>query len=113
MLFFLILGLLVGAITVIFALQNVVTIGVTFLAWQINGSLALILLLAVLAGVLICALVSIPEMISTHMAFNDLKKKNRQLEDEIYTYRKVADDTARAQARAEAARAETRAGNII
>ncbi len=95
MLFFLILGLLIGAITVVFALQNVVTIGVTFLAWQINGSLALILLLAVLSGVLICALVSIPEMIKTYVEFVELKKKNKQLEDENLTYRKATVEAQR------------------
>lgn len=95
MLFFLVLGLLIGAVTVVFALQNVMTIGVTFLVWQVNGSLALILLLAVLAGVMICALVSIPEMINSHIRFNELKKKNKLLEDENFTYRKVAENATR------------------
>jgi lipopolysaccharide assembly protein A len=89
MLFFLIIGLLLGAVAVIFALQNITTISVTFFTWQVDGSLALILMLAIVAGVLISILVSIPEVIRTHMRISGLKKQNKKLEDEIARLREV------------------------
>ena len=75
MIIFLVLGLILGALSVVFALQNVVPITITFFVWQIQGSLALILLLALLTGVMICGLMSIPEVIRNHMRFKALKKE--------------------------------------
>lgn len=75
MIIFLILGLVLGSISVIFALQNVTPIAVSFLAWQVEGSLALILLLALLTGVLICGLLSIPEVFKNQKKFKLLKKE--------------------------------------
>ena len=75
MIIFLILGLILGALSVVFALQNVVPITVTFFVWEVEGSLALVLLLALLTGVIICGLMSIPEVIRNHMRFKALKKE--------------------------------------
>lgn len=75
MIIFLVLGLVLGALSVVFALQNVMPITVSFFAWQVEGSLALILLLALLTGVIICGLMSIPEVIRNQMRFNALKKE--------------------------------------
>lgn len=83
MIIFLIIGILVGAITVIFALQNVVTITVTFLAWQLTGSLALILILAVIAGLVISTLFALPGIIKSHLQLLALKKQVKKLEDDL------------------------------
>lgn len=83
MIIFLIFGLILGALSVIFALQNIVPITVTFLFWQIHGSLALILLLAVLMGVLVCGLLSIPEMMRTSTRFKIHKHEKRELEQAL------------------------------
>ncbi|MES2436628.1 MAG: LapA family protein [Patescibacteria group bacterium] len=83
MLFFLVLGLLLGAVAVIFALQNLTTISIAFLGWNLEGSLALVLVLAMVAGVLISILVSIPEFIKTQMKLSALKKQNKRLEEEV------------------------------
>lgn len=82
MIIFLILGLILGSVSVIFALQNTDVITVTFFAWQVEGSLALILLLALLAGIIICGLMSIPEVIRNQMRFNALKKELASLKAE-------------------------------
>lgn len=95
MLFSLILGLLIGAVTVIFALQNLATVSITFLAWQLEGSLCLILLLAVLAGVIICILLTIPEVIQNHINIRTLKNQKKQLEDENTHYKRIVDDMAK------------------
>lgn len=92
MLFFLILGLLVGAVAVVFALQNIVIITVTFLVWQIQGSLAIILFLAIISGVLISVLVSIPEVVGDYIKYSNLKKENKKLLEEIEGYKKMLVD---------------------
>lgn len=80
MIIFLIFGLILGALSVIFALQNIIPITVTFFAWQVEGSLSLILLLALLTGVIICGLLSIPEVIRNHIRFTTLKNQKKDLE---------------------------------
>jgi len=89
MLFFLIVGLLLGAIAVVFSLQNIVTITVTFLAWKITGSLSLILLLAVTAGVLISILVTLPEFFKHYVKIGSLRKQNKKLQEDVENYKKM------------------------
>ena len=74
-----ILGLVLGAFTIVFALQNMTNISVVFLAWHIDGSLALILVIAALAGALVCALLTIPGIIQNYIRFSQLRKQNREL----------------------------------
>ncbi len=83
MIFPLILGIVLGAVSVIFALQNVMVITVTFFTWQLQGSLALILLLAILMGVLITLLMVLPESIRNYFKYKNLKKENAKLEEEL------------------------------
>jgi putative membrane protein len=85
----LILGLLLGALTVIFALQNMITVSVNFLVWQVDGSLALILILALIAGFLVSILLSLPEIAKTRGEFAQLKRRNKQLEDEVANFHKA------------------------
>jgi len=77
------LGIVLGAISVIFALQNVTMITVTFFSWQIEGSLALLLLLAVFMGILITLLAVLPESIRGHTRYKNLEKENKRLEEEL------------------------------
>ncbi|MBA3550814.1 LapA family protein [Patescibacteria group bacterium] len=83
MIIFLIIGLLLGGLAVIFALQNLITITVTFLAWDLTGSLALILLLAVATGVVISVLFSLPTTIRTGLRISGLQRQNNKLKDEL------------------------------
>lgn len=83
MIIFLLLGLVLGAVSVIFALQNITTITVVFLAWQIQGSLALIILLAVLAGLLIGFIVCAPEVMKKSLRVASLRKQNAKLNEAL------------------------------
>ena len=83
MIIFLIIGLLVGAATIIFALQNITTITVAFLNWQFEGSLALILMLAVCVGILLSALFSLPDEIKRSFQISRLRKTNDELKDNL------------------------------
>ena len=82
-------GLALGIFAIIFALQNFVTITVVFFAWQFQGTLALILLLCVAAGVAICILFTLPQTIRDSFELSGLKKQNRKLEEDLGTARKA------------------------
>jgi len=77
----LILGIILGAIAVIFALQNITVVTVTFFTWQIEGSLSLILMLTVFIGILIALLIVLPESIRNYFRYKNLKKENGELEE--------------------------------
>ncbi len=78
-----ILGLLLGGVAVIFALENVTLITVTFFHWQITGSLAFILISAIFAGVLVTLLLLLPESISNYFKYKKLTKEVERLEEEL------------------------------
>jgi lipopolysaccharide assembly protein A len=81
--FLVFLSLLIAIIAVIFALQNTAIATVSFLVWELSSSLALILLIAVFAGVLISFLVSIPQLVRANMKVRGLKKQVADLELKI------------------------------
>lgn len=83
MIFPLILGIVLGAFSVTFALQNVSVVTLTFFTWQFEGSLALILLLAVAMGILISLLIVLPESIGNYFRYRKLKKVSEKLEEEL------------------------------
>ena len=71
----------IGAVT--FALQNNVTVTVSVALWQINGSLALVLLMALGLGVLITGLVSSPTVIRRQWATARLRHQVTALEKDV------------------------------
>lgn len=83
MILFLIVGLFIGGAAVVFAFQNITTITVTFFTWQIEGSLALIILLAIASGVLLSALVLLPGTIKKDFKISGLMKRISKLENEL------------------------------
>lgn len=83
MLILFILGLLLGGAAVIFALQNVTIITVTFFSWQMTGSLALILILAIFAGVVVTVLLLLPGSVSNYFQYRRLAKEVARLEEEL------------------------------
>lgn len=83
MIFSLTLGIILGAVSVIFALQNTAIITVRFFTMQFEGSLALILLLTVTMGVIISLLMVLPESIKNYFRYRSLKNANAKLEDAL------------------------------
>lgn len=65
---------------VFFALQNNVPVTVNFLLWRFDGSLAMVLLLAVAAGAIIVALLTTPATLSRQWAVSRQKKRIKELE---------------------------------
>lgn len=71
----------IGAVT--FALQNNVAVTVSVALWQFNGSLALVLLMALGLGVLITGLVSSPTVIRRQWATARLRHQVTALEKDV------------------------------
>ena len=83
MLIFVILALLILMFAVIFALQNTVNVTVVFLFWQLHGSLALVLLVALGAGMLISFLAYLPSLLRGQWSMRKLRKQTTELESNL------------------------------
>ncbi len=83
MAFFLVIGLFIGAAAVIFVFQNITPITVTFFNWSLDGSLSVIILLALLTGMLISVLILLPSFIKAEWRLRKLMKENRKLSDDL------------------------------
>ena len=77
------IGLLLGAVSVVFALQNIAVITVNFFSWQLTGSLSVVLLLATGAGALIASLLLLPEGVKNYFKYKNLKREKEKLEEEL------------------------------
>ena len=84
---FLFSTLFIAIIAIIFAVQNNATTTVSFFLWKTDGSLALVLLIAMAAGALISYLVSLPSNIRARWAVRNLRKKVEELEASLESYR--------------------------
>jgi uncharacterized integral membrane protein len=80
---FLVLALVIAIAAIIFALQNAIPITVVLGVWQVEGSLALVLLLTLAVGFLIGLLVSMPTIFKRSWRVSHSKKKIGDLEKEI------------------------------
>ncbi len=83
MLISLMIGLLLGAAAIIFALQNISPVTVAFFDWQFEGSLALILMLAMGVGILVSFLLALPDMMKKSFHISRLKKDNNRLQEQV------------------------------
>lgn len=83
MIFPLILGFLLGAAALLFALQNTAVVALSFLGWQFQSSLALLILIAFATGVIVSLLVSIPAAVRDSFRIMGLKKENRRLSEQL------------------------------
>ena len=91
----LIMGIVLGASSVLFALQNVADVTVSFLGWQLTEPLAFILLGALFCGVIITLLVLLPRLISDDAYLKSVLRQKREVEDELAKYRAVSSATPR------------------
>lgn len=79
----LILGIVFAIGAVVFALQNNVAVIVSVAMWQFEGSLALVLLVALGLGVLIAGLVSSPTVIRGQWVASRLRHQVAELEEQL------------------------------
>lgn len=77
---FLVAALIIAIVAVVFALQNPAPVTISFLVWQAQGSLALVLLITLLFGVLISLLVSVPTVFRRSRTISNQRKQIQSLE---------------------------------
>jgi uncharacterized integral membrane protein len=80
---FLFFGLAIAALAVIFAAQNNQDVTISFLAWRGQGSLALVLLIALAVGAVISFLISLPANVKARWTIRNQRKKMSQLEADL------------------------------
>ncbi|MEA2702003.1 MAG: Lipopolysaccharide assembly protein domain [Candidatus Parcubacteria bacterium] len=89
----LLLGFVLGAATIIFALQNTEVVSLSFFSWQFASPLALVIILTAAVGALLGILAAIPSLIHKSLFVRRLRKENQGLRDEADTLRKWNEDT--------------------
>lgn len=79
----LIVALVISILAVFFALQNATPVTVNLLVWQFQGSLAVILLISLMVGVLLSLLISMPATIKRRRTTADQHKRTLELEKDL------------------------------
>jgi lipopolysaccharide assembly protein A len=77
---FLLIALLIALIAVIFALQNTQVVSITFLAWTFQSSIALEMVVTLIAGVVVGILAMLPGSIRSQLQIASRKKEKTGLE---------------------------------
>lgn len=76
----LIVGLAILILAVIFAAQNAQPVSIAFLAWQVNGSLAVVVILCFACGALTAAILILPGMVRHRLTLRRQRGKLDTLE---------------------------------
>lgn len=78
----LVIILIIASFTILFAVQNTGLVTVSLLSWEFESSIALILLIAFLLGVIVAMLFSIPYFYRHNRTIKTLSARKRQLENQ-------------------------------
>lgn len=81
--FSLVLALFIAIAIGLFALQNSAMVTISFLSLHYNGSLALILLIVFISGLLAGILISIPSLLRKRSDLREQKRRVKQLEQNL------------------------------
>lgn len=79
----LIFSFVIAFLAILFAIQNTTVTPVRFLIWETEGSLALILFIALVAGALISYLATTPTQIRQRMMISNQRKEVEKLEEQL------------------------------
>lgn len=79
----LIFSFIIAFIAIIFAIQNTEVTTIQFLFWETEGSLALILFIAMVAGALISYLATAPTQIKQRMTISSQRKQMTEIEGQL------------------------------
>ena len=79
----LIFSFLIAFVAIIFAIQNTDITPIRFLIWETEGSLALILFIALVAGALISYLATTPGQIRRRMTISSQRKRIAEVESQL------------------------------
>lgn len=81
-----IFSLVIAFLVILFALQNVDPVTIKFLVWEIEGSLALVLIITLLAGALISYLATLPGHIRRRLTISYQQKRIAELENRLVEF---------------------------
>jgi uncharacterized integral membrane protein len=95
MVFYLILGLIIIALAVVFAVENMTAVTVAFFTWTIHTNLAVALLVALGVGVLVALLFTMPGIVRSGFNSSGQKKKMSKMEAERDKYKQQAEDSSK------------------
>ena len=79
----LIFSLVIAFLAILFAIQNTTVTPIRFLFWETEGSLALVLFIALVAGALISYLATAPGQIKQRMTISSQRKRITEAESEL------------------------------
>ncbi len=101
---FMLFALLIALIAVIFALQNTQVVSINFLAWTFQGSIALEVIVTLIAGVLVGILAMLPASIRSQLQISGKNKEKAGLEaslaqaqQQVAALQKQLDETTRTE----------------
>lgn len=90
---FLFFALIIAILAILFAVQNNAPVEVTFAVWNFEGSLALVLLVAMAAGAVISFFASLPTNIKVRWTLRNQTKKMAQLEADLAEHKQKVEET--------------------
>jgi putative membrane protein len=91
MIFALIIGFVLGAAALLFILQNTTIVALTFMGYQFETSIAVLVILAILVGILLTLLMTLPGAIGSSFAMRKLRKQSEALARESAIHKQEAD----------------------
>lgn len=84
-----VVGFVLGAGAIVFALQNNEVVALTFLGGQFESSLALLVIVSVAVGMLIAMLAFLPSALSGSLKIMGLKRQNQKLAQEVEAHQQA------------------------
>jgi putative membrane protein len=102
----LVFSLIIAFIAIVFAIQNTVVTPIRFMIWESEGSLALILFIALVAGALISYLATAPGQVRRRMTITSQRKQITEVEGRLAASQ---EELAKAQQQLQAIEAEKEA----
>jgi uncharacterized integral membrane protein len=84
---FLLISLVIAVLGIVFALQNAIPVTLSFLVWRIDSSLALVLLIALGAGVLVSFLATLPSLLKGGWTVSGQKRELKRLGAQVADYK--------------------------
>src|SRR3982751_2462269 len=88
----LILGFVLGAAALLFISQNTAVVALSFMQWQFETSIAVLVLLSILVGVVLTSLAFLPGAIGDSFRMRKLRKHNDMLAREAEAHRMAAEE---------------------
>ncbi len=88
----LIFSLIMAFLVVLFALQNVDPVTIRFLVWETKGSLALVLIITLVAGALISYLTTLPSQIRRRLLISQQQNQITELQTRLAEFERKIEE---------------------